>query len=107
MNMKQKCHYCKVEDTTHDFLGNPRCDRCKSIFERNEKGEKELPKNPQRSSAKVINVRVTDFDMPFDSMIWLMARWAMASIPAGIIAVSVYTFVIMATLNFLELLSGR
>lgn len=30
-------------------------------------------------------VRVVDFDMPFFSMVLLMCKWALASIPAAII----------------------
>ena len=41
----------------------------------------------QTPSPRTIPVVITDFDMPFESMVLLMVKWALASIPAILILV--------------------
>ena len=40
-------------------------------------------------------VRVTDFDMPFMSMVRFMVKWAVAAVPAGLILFVLWAFVLM------------
>ena len=42
-----------------------------------------------------MHVAITDIDLPFMSIVWLMVKWAFASIPAMVIVFCVYLFIAM------------
>lgn len=49
-------------------------------------------------------IKVSDFDMPFGSMIWFMLKWAFASIPAMIIFSAVFGAIVFVGILILAAL---
>ena len=45
----------------------------------------EVTKNSSKRKYNIQPVKITDFDMPFGSMVSFMTKWVLASIPAMII----------------------
>ena len=56
--------------------------------------------NKDNQSNKNQPVRIIDFDMPFNSMVLFMIKWALASIPAIII---IFIFIILITMLFIPI----
>ena len=48
----------------------------------NQKHTIEVSKTKKRQTNKTQTVKIIDFDMPFGSMVKLMIKWALASVPA-------------------------
>jgi hypothetical protein len=56
---------------------------------------------------RAVRVSVIDFDMPFGSMVVLMMKWVLASIPALLILGAVLGFLAVVFLGILSVVVGR
>ena len=62
---------------------------------------------PAQAPHRAVRVSVIDFDMPFGSMVVLMLKWVLASIPALLVLGAVLGFLALMFLGLLSAVAGR
>lgn len=104
-----KCPNCDFIEKDEVFGDPATCPKCGAIYEKAlrikaDRERKELyekiNKETSRSqgsvhhglsgSATPVGVKITDIDLPFWSMVQLMVKWALASIPAVLILMLIF-----------------
>ncbi|WP_044871979.1 hypothetical protein [Pseudomonas sp. LFM046] len=91
-----QCNVCQYEFTLNEIQSGAECPKCAEA-QRLERRAAEIvaEKAQPKAYVKPQEVVVVDFQMSFNSMVWLMVKAALASIPAFIIL-----FLIGAALTF-------
>lgn len=95
----RKCRFCEkpIQDASRV------CEHCgkdlvpRAATPRHDDAIDDAP-DPDLSTAPIARVSVVNVDMPFESMVGFMVKWALASIPAFLILFVIF-FVVAATLG--------
>lgn len=96
-----QCNFCRYEFTMREIQDEAECPRC---AENRQRAEAPAVSPPVAAHVKKVMgeyqgaqpVVILDLNMSFNSMVWFMVKWVLASIPAFIIL-----FVIFALLFFM------
>lgn len=88
-----KCPNCDFIEKDEVFGSPPKCPACGALYDKavrlrelkEQRSQPPMPALKAGGSNEVAQVKITDIDIPFWSMVQLMVKWALASVPAVLI----------------------